>query len=115
VEQRETGKQIWKRNNEGLMRVLTANQINTEALEQILYLRRISEPSVWTDRMLITLVKGVKRGKWYSLMDKVLSVRNIEVSTESVLKNGGCSGVDAITTERYSANRIHFTDVLLSE
>ena len=27
--------------------------------------------AVWTDRMLEALVKGVKGGKWYSLMDKV--------------------------------------------
>lgn len=92
-----------------------ANQINIEVLEQILYLRKTSEPSVWTERMLTTLVKGVKRGKWYSLMDKVLSVRNIEVSTDAVLKNGGCCGIDGITVERYSANRTHFTEVLLSE
>lgn len=92
-----------------------ANQINTETLEKVLFLRRISEPSVWTDRMLTTLVQGVKRGKWYSLMDKVLSIRNIEVSTEAVLKNKGAVGIDNIRAEIYSANQSHYTEVLLKE
>jgi hypothetical protein len=28
------------------------------------------EPSVWTERMLTALEKGVKGGKWFSLIDK---------------------------------------------
>jgi hypothetical protein len=31
------------------------------------------EPEVWTDRMLTALEKGVKGGKWFSLIDKVYS------------------------------------------
>ena len=33
--------------------------------------------AVWTDRMLEALAKGVKGGKWYSLMDKVWDPSNL--------------------------------------
>nr|VFK24412.1 MAG: hypothetical protein BECKLFY1418C_GA0070996_11772 [Candidatus Kentron sp. LFY] len=33
------------------------------------------EASVWTERMLAALENGVKGGKWYSLMDKVYSLK----------------------------------------
>jgi hypothetical protein len=33
--------------------------------------RHDSKPGVWTARMLAALEKGVKGGKWYSLIDKV--------------------------------------------
>jgi hypothetical protein len=36
------------------------------------------ERAVWTDRMLAALVTGVKGGKWFSLMDKVFSTRNLQ-------------------------------------
>jgi len=34
-----------------------------------------TEPSVWTERMLDALERGVKGGKWYSLIDKVYAQR----------------------------------------
>jgi len=37
-----------------------------------------TEPSVWTDRMLTALEKGVKGDVWFSLMDKVYARRNLE-------------------------------------
>ena len=36
-----------------------------------------TEPSVWTERMLTTLEKGVKGGVWFSLIDKIFSKRNL--------------------------------------
>jgi hypothetical protein len=30
-----------------------------------------TEASVWTERMLATLERGIKGGKWFSLLDKV--------------------------------------------
>jgi RNA-directed DNA polymerase len=30
-----------------------------------------AEPAIWTEKMLETLQRGVKGGKWYSLIDKV--------------------------------------------
>ena len=92
-----------------------ANQISTEEFEKLVFLREISEPAVWTDRMLTTLVKGVKRGKWYSLADKIFTAGNIKISTDKVLKNDGGAGVDLITAERYSLNRDHFDEKLQTE
>ena len=116
MEPRGAGKQNRKGKTTGFMRVQdTANQINTEILERILFLRRISEPAVWTDRMLTTLVKGVKRGKWYSLMDKVVSKANIEVSTDKVLKNGGAPGIDRITVSMSASNREHYSQKLIED
>ena len=37
-----------------------------------------TEASVWTERMLATLERGVKGGKWYSLMDKVWKMENLQ-------------------------------------
>lgn len=55
---------------------------------------RWTEPSVWTERMLTTLEKGVKGGKWFSLVDKVYSSENLRASWEKVRGNGGAAGVD---------------------
>ena len=52
------------------------------------------EPSVWTERMLTALEEGVKGGKWFSLMDKVYSERNLYAAYESVKQNRGSAGVD---------------------
>src|SRR5512147_399352 len=38
------------------------------------------EPSVWTERMLTALEKGVKGGKWFSLMDKVYALPNLRAA-----------------------------------
>ena len=37
-------------------------------------IQAIETPLVWTRRMLNALSNGVKRGKWYSLYDKVYSM-----------------------------------------
>jgi RNA-directed DNA polymerase len=52
------------------------------------------ERSVWTDRMLTALERGVKGGKWYSLMDKVWSPTNLLSAWLGVKANvtGGCCG-----------------------
>lgn len=52
------------------------------------------EPSVWTPRMLKTLVRGVKGGKWFSLIDKVYSLRNLRSAFTQVKQNRGGAGVD---------------------
>ena len=45
------------------------------------------EPSVWTERMLTALEEGVKGGKWYSLIDKVSSLRNLRSAFAQVKRN----------------------------
>jgi len=92
-----------------------AKQMNTEEYSRLKNLREIAEPSVWTDQMLTTLIKGVKRGKWYSLMDKVYSKANVEASTDAVLKGGEAPGVEKITVECYKTKREHFNEKLIED
>jgi RNA-directed DNA polymerase len=59
------------------------------------------ESSVWTDRMLTALENGVKGGKWFSLIDKVYSLANLESAATEVARNDGAAGVDRVTTEMF--------------
>lgn len=63
------------------------------------------EPAAWTERMLEALEKGVKGGKWYSLMDKVYSKRNLRAAYWKVASNKGSAGVDHVTLEMFEENR----------
>jgi RNA-directed DNA polymerase len=60
-----------------------------------------TEASVWTERMLATLERGVKGGKWYSLMDKVWKSENLQSAAQKVIGNGGGAGVDGRTVGDY--------------
>lgn len=60
-----------------------------------------TEASVWTERMLATLERGVKGGKWYSLMDKVWKMENLQSAVEKVAGNKGAAGVDGKKAESY--------------
>lgn len=59
------------------------------------------EPSVWTERMLTALEKGVKGGKWFSLIDKVYALPNLRAAFAQVKKNRGTAGVDRQTIEKF--------------
>ena len=61
-----------------------------------------TEPSVWTDKMLAALEKGVKGGKWFSLIDKVYSPENLLNAWKRVRANKGGAGVDNMSVEMYS-------------
>ena len=52
------------------------------------------EPMVWTERMLATLETGIEGGKWFRLIDKVWSPKNLGRSLERVIAKGGSAGVD---------------------
>ena len=65
------------------------------------------ERGVWTERMLATLVTGVKGGKWFSLMDKVYSMKNLQASWVRVRKRDGAAGVDGQTVSRFGARQEH--------
>ena len=56
--------------------------------------------AVWTSRMLATLERGPKGGKWYSLIDKAWDPSTLTVAAWSVIRNGGAAGVDHRTTEQ---------------
>ena len=52
------------------------------------------EPVVWTERMLATLETGIEGGKWFRLMDKVWSPKNLSRSLQKVVAKGGSAGID---------------------
>jgi RNA-directed DNA polymerase len=60
-----------------------------------------TEASVWTERMVATLERGIKGGKWYSLMDKVWKLENLQSAAQQVRKNNGAAGVDGLSCEAY--------------
>ena len=60
-----------------------------------------TEASVWTERMVATLERGIKGGKWYSLMDKVWKIENLQSAAKQVKANGGAAGVDGRNCETY--------------
>jgi len=62
-----------------------------------------AEPSVWTDRMLTALQRGVKGGKWFSLIDKVWRPENLQAAFAKSKANGGKPGVDHVTLERFES------------
>lgn len=61
------------------------------------------EPSVWTERMLTALEKGVKGGRWFSLIDKVYALANLRAAFAKVKANRGAAGVDHQTIEMFEA------------
>jgi len=61
------------------------------------------EPGVWTERMLTALEKGVKGGKWFSLIDKVYALGNLRGGFAKVKTNRGAAGVDHQTIEMFEA------------
>ena len=54
------------------------------------------EAVVWTERMLATLETGIEGGKWFRLIDKVWSPKNLECSLQKVVAKGGSAGVETI-------------------
>lgn len=60
-----------------------------------------AEPAIWTDRMLMTLERGIEGGKWYSLSDKAFSIRSLRAAFAKVKTNKGAPGVDGMTLTRF--------------
>lgn len=63
----------------------------------------MAEPTVWTERMLEALERGVKGGKWHSLYDKVYREESLKVAWEQVRKNAGSAGVDKESVTRFGS------------
>ena len=51
--------------------------------------------------MLETLERGIKGGKWFSLMDKVWKLENLQSALAQVRRNGGAAGVDGQQCQEY--------------
>ncbi|HWE15995.1 MAG TPA: hypothetical protein VG758_02255 [Hyphomicrobiaceae bacterium] len=61
--------------------------------------------------MLSALDNGVKGGKWYSLIDKVMAPTTLKVSWHKVQANKGAAGVDGLSIGRFAAK----ADLYLNE
>jgi len=70
-----------------------------------------AEASIWTDRMVSALGNGVKGGKWFSLIDKVIRPSTLEAAWQRVAANKGAAGVDGQSVERFA----HQSDRYLAE
>ena len=76
------------------------------------------EPLVWTDKMLAALEWGVKGGKWFSLIDKVWYLPNLESAWKQVAANRGSAGIDNVSIKHYrrhAAERLNRTSELLKQ
>lgn len=62
------------------------------------------ERSVWTDRMLEALNKGVKGGVWFSLIDKVVRPGTLLAAWERVKANKGSAGSDHQSIKDFESN-----------
>jgi RNA-directed DNA polymerase len=70
------------------------------------------EGSIWTDRMLSALGNGVKGGKWFSLVDKVIRPTTLEAAWQRVRRNRGSAGVDGQSVDRFAAHAARYLQEL---
>jgi RNA-directed DNA polymerase len=61
-----------------------------------------TEAVVWTERMLATLERGTKGGKWYSLMDKVWKMANLQRAVQKVVRGKSTKKADGRKCRRYA-------------
>jgi len=61
-----------------------------------------TEAVVWTERMLATLERGIRGGKWYSLMDKVGKMANLQRAVEKVAEGKSKQKADGRKCRRYA-------------
>ena len=62
--------------------------------------------------MLTALEEGVKGGKWFTLMDKVYSGRNLKAAWEKVKANKGAAGIDRQSIKAFQANEEKYLEEL---
>lgn len=73
------------------------------------------ETSIWTRNMLTALDNGVKGGKWFSLIDKVYSLKTLNIAWEQVKSNKGSAGIDKVSIENFEYNaQIYLQELHLS-
>ncbi|MCC5836093.1 MAG: group II intron reverse transcriptase/maturase [Opitutales bacterium] len=60
-----------------------------------------AQRTIWSEKMLIALERGLKGRKWFSLIDKVARDGTLLLAWEKVRSNAGGCGVDGITIDRY--------------
>lgn len=77
-----------------------------------------TEASVWNERMLATLERGIKGGKWFSLIDKVWKMENLQSAAEKVARGKSRQKPDGARCHRYleqSADRLPRLQELLKQ
>ena len=62
-----------------------------------------AEATIWTERMVSALGNGVRGGKWFSLIDKVIRPATLSAAWLKVARNKGSAGVDGVSIERFAA------------
>lgn len=60
-----------------------------------------TEASVWNERMLATLERGIKGGKWFSLIDKVWKTENLHSAANKVARGKSKQKPDGRKCHRY--------------
>jgi RNA-directed DNA polymerase len=65
--------------------------------------------------MLVALEKGVKGGRWFSLMDKVYAPANLAAAWKRVRSNRGAAGVDGQSVARFERDAEKYLDELHRE
>jgi RNA-directed DNA polymerase len=63
------------------------------------------EHSIWTDRMLRTLDRGIEGGKWFALIDKVYRMENLRSAFYQVWRNDGSAGIDGQKVRQFEASQ----------
>lgn len=74
-----------------------------------------AEASIWTDRMVSALGNGVKGGKWFSLIDKVIRPATLARAWQRVARNQGAAGVDGQSVARFAHNAERYLRELHTE
>jgi RNA-directed DNA polymerase len=65
--------------------------------------------------MLAALQRGVKGGKWHSLIDKVSRLETLELGWAQVERNAGAAGVDRMSVKRFAQARDRYLAELARE
>ena len=79
-----------------------SGQAPDKQAEEDLWTIHKAERYVWSEKMLRTLARGVKGGKWFSLIDKIYSERTLSLAWQKVRSKAGACGVDGITIEAFA-------------
>jgi len=58
--------------------------------------------------MVSALGNGVKGGKWFSLIDKVVRPATLDIAWQRVARNKGAAGVDGQSIERFDAQSVRY-------
>jgi RNA-directed DNA polymerase len=91
-----------KRQKQPPATVPLAQQAGAEEDHAIRSRWRLAASCVWTVRMLTALEQGAKGTKWFRLIDKVYTERNLLAGFQQVTANDGAAGVDHVTCEDFA-------------